>query len=84
VSQHEECECEERHGDDDPDSLLEGVAGPEPVDLREADRGQEAGDREQVRIGKWNGPARDEMGSEVESKEETRVGQRRRRDDVLA
>jgi hypothetical protein len=64
--------------------LLERVVRVEPVDLRQPDGRQQARDREQVRIRERNRVARDKVRREVEREEETRVGQRGRRDDGLA
>jgi hypothetical protein len=84
VPEQEERCGEERNRDHDPDALPEGVRGIEPVDLGETDRSQQAGDREEVRVGKWNGVPRREMRGEIEGEEEGRVRQRGRRHDVLS
>jgi hypothetical protein len=83
VPEHEERAREESDCDDDPDSLPERIGGVEPVDLRQADCGQQAGDRQQVRVGERNGVPRGEMRDEIDRKEEARIRQRGRRDDVL-
>ena len=43
--QPEEGDGEQHNADDDPEPLLERVRGPEAVDLRQADRSQQAGHR---------------------------------------
>jgi hypothetical protein len=55
----------------------------EAVDLRQAHRGQEPSDRQQVRIGERHRVTRHEVSCEVEQEEETGVRERGRRDDVL-
>ena len=80
VAQQQERRREGRDADHDPEALAERVGRVEPVDLRHADRGQQGGDREQVRVGVRDGVARDEVRGEVEREEEQRVGERRRRD----
>jgi hypothetical protein len=54
------------------------------IDLGHPGRGQEPGDRQQVRVGVWDGQARDEVRRHVEAEEEDRVRERAGRDDVLA
>ncbi len=70
--------------DHDPEPLLERVPRAEPVDLGQADRRQEARDRQQVRVGVRHGDPRDDVGGEVEAEEEGRVGERAARDLRLA
>src|SRR5918911_5642057 len=54
------------------------------VDLRHPGRGQQAGDRQQVRVGVRDGHPRDEVRRDVEAEEEDGVRERAGRDDVLA
>ena len=75
---------EERDADHDPEPLLERVVGAEPVDLGHADRGQEPGHRQQVRVGVRHREARDQVRREVEREEEERVAERAPADDRLA
>ena len=51
AAQAEEREREQPDADHDPEALLERVARAEAVDLGHADRGQQAGHRQQVRVG---------------------------------
>jgi hypothetical protein len=83
VTQEEERCSEQSNRDDDPAALPERVVGVEPVDLRQAERGEQADDREQVRIGERNGVAGNEVRSDVDREEDPGIGERGRRDDVL-
>ncbi len=84
VAQREQRRGERRDSDHDPEPLAERVVRVEPVDLRDADRGQERGHRQQVRIGLRDGHPRDHVRCQVEREEEERVRERPGRDDVLA
>jgi hypothetical protein len=59
--------------DHDPEPLAEGVGRVQPVDLGQADRGQQRGHRQQVRVGVRHGQSRDQVGGEVEREEEAGV-----------
>jgi hypothetical protein len=83
VLQQEEREREGGERDHDPEPLAEGVGRVQAVDLGQADAGQQAGHRQQVRVRVGDGQARDEVRGQVEREEEPRVRQRSRRDDVL-
>ena len=83
VAEQEERQREKGDRDDDPGALLECVARMEAVDLRQPDRRQEAGDRQQVRIRERHRVTGHEMSRQVEQQEEACIRERRRRDDVL-
>jgi hypothetical protein len=83
ASQADQRDGEQGEADHDPQRLLERVVGAEPVDLAEADRGQEAGHRQQVRVGVRDGRPRDHVRAQVEADEHRRVRERRPRDDRL-
>ena len=83
VPEEKERRGEDRDRDHDPDALPERVVGIETIDLSEPDRGQQAGNRQQVRVGERNRVARDEMRREVQHEEEPRIRQGGRRHDVL-
>ena len=78
--QPEERRREGGDADHDPEPLPEGVARPEPVDLRHADRREERRHRQQVRVGERHGHARDDVRDEVEAEEEDGVAERAARD----
>jgi hypothetical protein len=65
---------------DDPEALTERVVRVQPVDQRQADRGEERHHRQQVRVGVGHREARDHVRDDVEAEEEERVGQRAGRD----
>ena len=84
VAQCEQRDGEGRDPDHDPQPLAERVVRVEAIDLRDADRGQERGHRQQVRIRLRDSHARDRVRRQVEREEEERVRERPGRDDVLA
>ena len=84
ASQADEGKGEQPDADHDPEALLEGVVRAEAVDLGHADRGEQAGHRQEIRVGVRDGRARDEMRSEVEAEEEEGVAQRAPADERLA
>ena len=84
ASQRDQRDRECRDADHHPEALLERVVRPEPVDLGQADRGQEAGHRQQVRVGVRHGDARDDVRGQVERDEERGVGERAPPDHGLA
>ena len=84
AAQAPECDGEQHDADDDPEALLERVAHPEPVDLGDADRGQEPGHRQQVRIGVRHRDARDDVRGDVEREEEDGIAERAPADERLA
>jgi hypothetical protein len=69
---------------DDPEALAEGLVRLDPVDHRDAERGEEPGEREHVRVGVGQGDAHDEVGRDEERDKERRVGEGRGRDHLLA
>jgi hypothetical protein len=84
VAEEEDERDEDADADDDPEALPEGEARLDPVDLGEAERAQEPGERQEVRVGVRQADAQGEVRRDEEGEEEARVGERGRRDDVLA
>ena len=74
---------ERGQGNHDPEALAECVGGVEPVDLGQADAGQQARHGQQIRVGERHGQPRDEVCREIEREEEARVRERRGGNDVL-
>ena len=84
MAQQEQSRGEGCDADDDPEPLPERVVGVEPVDLGHADRGQQRGHREQVRVGLRHREPSDDVRRQVQREEEDRVRERTGGDDVLA
>ena len=83
AAEAEQREREEADADHDPETLLERVVGAEPVDLGDADRGQHARHRQEVRVGVGDRVPRDDVCSEVQREEEDRVAERAPADEGL-
>ena len=70
--------------DDDPRRLAQRVRGLDAVDLDDADRRQQAHERQEVRVGVRHRQPEDEVRGEVEAEEDDPVRERGAVDDVLA
>ena len=74
---------EDADADDDPEALPEGVGRAEAVDLGQPDRGQQARERQQVRVGVRDGEPGDDVRDQVQAEEDQRVRDRPGRDHRL-
>ncbi len=74
---------EPQEADDDPHGLVAGQRGAEAVDLGEAERAQERGQRQEPRVGPRQAGAHADMRQAEDAEEHPGVGQRGARDLVL-
>ena len=84
VAQEEDERGESADADHDPEALAKRLVRVDAVDHRHADRGQQAGEGKQVGVGVGERDPGDEMGGEEEREEEGGVGERARRELLLA
>src|SRR5581483_7774489 len=84
AAEAEEREREQPDSDHDPEALLELVVRAEPVDLGDADRGQERRHGQEVWIGIRHDDPRHHVSGEVQREEEERIPERSPRDEGLA